>query len=164
MALNDTRTESRTTRGRGRLYDDVLDTIGDTPCIRINKLAPEHVRLYVKAEFFNPVASVKDRLAVSIIEEAERRGALEPGQTVIEATSGNTGMAAAYIGNLLGYKVLLCMSEIQSLERRKVLQALGAELVLTPAAVGTKGAKEKAMELHESMPGSFLLFVVEIAR
>ena len=85
--------EARTTDGRGRLYDSVMDTIGDTPCIRINTLAPDHVRLYVKAEFFNPAASVKDRLAVSIIEEAEQSGALKPGQTVVEATSGNTGIS-----------------------------------------------------------------------
>ena len=88
MTSNIARTESRTTDGRGQLYDSVLDTIGNTPCIRINNLAPDNVRLYVKAEFFNPAASVKDRLAVSIIEEAERSGALKPGQTVVEATSG----------------------------------------------------------------------------
>lgn len=81
---------ARTTKGRGKLYESILDTIGDTPCIRVNNLAPEGVRLYVKAEFFNPAASVKDRLAVSIIEEAERAGDLKPGQTVVEATSGNT--------------------------------------------------------------------------
>ena len=87
----------RTTEGRGRLYDSVVDTIGDTPCIRVNRLAPKHVRLYVKAEFFNPAASVKDRLAISIIEEAERSGALKPGQTVVEATSGNTGIGLAMV-------------------------------------------------------------------
>jgi cysteine synthase A len=86
----------RTTEGRGRLYDSVMDTIGNTPCIRINSLAPDHVRIYVKAEFFNPAASVKDRLAVSIIEEAERIGALEPGQRVFEATSGNTSIGSRW--------------------------------------------------------------------
>jgi len=83
---------SRRTDGRGRLYDSVVDTIGNTPCMRLNRIAPKHVRLYVKAEFFNPAGSVKDRLAISIIEQAERSGALKPGQTVVEATSGNTGI------------------------------------------------------------------------
>ena len=88
---------SRTTAGRGRLYDSIVDTIGDTPTIRINRLAPPGVTMYVKAEFFNPAASVKDRLAISIIEEAERRGELRPGQTVVEATSGNTGIGLAMV-------------------------------------------------------------------
>jgi cysteine synthase A len=88
---------TRTTDGRGRLYDSIVDTVGDTPCIRINHLAPEHVTIYVKAEFFNPAASVKDRLALGIIEAAERSGALKPGQTVVEATSGNTGIGLAMV-------------------------------------------------------------------
>ena len=95
-----TKPASRTTTGRGRLYDSVVDTIGDTPCIRINHLAPEGVRVYVKAEYFNPAASVKDRLAISIIEEAERRGDLKPGQTVVEATSGNTGIGLAMVASM----------------------------------------------------------------
>ena len=89
--------ESRTTEGRGRLYDGVIETVGDTPCIRVNAIAPSGVTIYVKAEFFNPAASVKDRLAVSIIEEAEQSGALKPGQTVVEATSGNTGIGLAMV-------------------------------------------------------------------
>ena len=87
----------RSTQGRGALYDSILDTIGDTPCVRVKKLVPDHVRLYVKAEFFNPAGSVKDRLAISIIEEAERSGQLKPGQTVVEATSGNTGVGLAMV-------------------------------------------------------------------
>src|SRR5215208_3352472 len=98
-----TSSDSRTTRGRGRLYESVVDTIGDTPCIRVNNLAPAHVRVYVKAEFFNPAGSVKDRLAISIIEEAERRGDLTPGQTVVEATSGNTGIGLAMVCAAKGY-------------------------------------------------------------
>jgi cysteine synthase len=94
---------SRTTGGRGRLYESVVDTIGDTPCIRVNNLVPEHIRVYVKAEFFNPAGSVKDRLAISIIEEAERRGDLKPGQTVVEATSGNTGIGLAMVCAAKGY-------------------------------------------------------------
>ena len=90
-------TESRTTTGRGERYDSILDTIGNTPAVRLNKIAPEHVNLYVKAEFFNPASSIKDRLAISIIEEAERSGALKPGQTVVEATSGNTGIGLAMV-------------------------------------------------------------------
>jgi len=99
MATNN----SRTTNGRGRLYQSVVDTIGDTPCIRVNHLAPKHVQLYVKAEYFNPASSVKDRLAISIIEEAERRGDLKPGQTVVEATSGNTGIGLAMVCAAKGY-------------------------------------------------------------
>jgi cysteine synthase A len=105
---------SRTTEGRGKLFDSVLDTIGNTPCIRINNLAPDHVRLYVKAEFFNPMASVKDRLAISIIEEAERSGALKPGQTVIEATSGNTGIGLAMVCAAKGYPLVVTMAALQN--------------------------------------------------
>ena len=125
--------DGRTTDGRGRLYDSILDTIGDTPCVRINRLAPEHVRLYVKAEFFNPAASVKDRLAVSIIEEAERSGALKPGQTVVEATSGNTGIGLAMVCAAKGYPLVVTMADSFSIERRKLMRFLGAKVVLTPA-------------------------------
>ena len=126
--------EPRTTNGRGRLYDNVMDTIGDTPCIRINALAPDHVRLYVKAEYFNPAASVKDRLAVSIIEEAERSGALTPGQTVVEATSGNTGIGLAMVCAAKGYPLVVTMADSFSIERRKLMRFLGARVVLTPRA------------------------------
>ena len=110
--------EPRTTAGRGRRYESVVDTIGDTPCIRVNSLAPEHVNLYVKAEFFNPAASVKDRLAISIIEEAERNGTLQPGQTVVEATSGNTGIGLAMVCAAKGYPLVISMADSFSIERR----------------------------------------------
>lgn len=146
----DRRGQSRTTEGRGRLYDSVLDTIGNTPSIRINTLAPEHVRLYVKAEFFNPAASVKDRLAVSIIEEAERSGALKPGQTVVEATSGNTGIGLAMVCAAKGYPLVVTMADSFSIERRKLMRFLGAKVVLTPRAAKGYGMYQKAKELAEA--------------
>jgi cysteine synthase A len=142
--------ESRTTEGRGRLYDDVTDTIGNTPCIRINALAPEGVRLYVKAEFFNPAASVKDRLAISIIEEAERSGQLKPGQTVVEATSGNTGIGLAMVCAAKGYPLVVTMADSFSIERRKLMRFLGAKVVLTPRAAKGMGMYQKAVELAEA--------------
>jgi len=141
---------ARTTEGRGRVYDSVLDTIGDTPCIRVNNLAPDHVDLYVKAEFFNPAASVKDRLAVSIIEEAERSGALSPGQTVVEATSGNTGIGLAMVCAAKGYPLVVTMAESFSIERRKLMRFLGARVVLTPRAEKGFGMYHKAKELADA--------------
>src|SRR5215212_3611056 len=141
---------SRTTRGRGRLYESVVDTIGDTPCIRVNNLAPEHVRVYVKAEFFNPAASVKDRLAISIIEAAERSGALKPGQTVVEATSGNTGIGLAMVCAQKGYPLVVTMADSFSVERRKLMRMLGAKVVLTPRAAKGFGMYRKAVELAEA--------------
>ncbi|MFK5978093.1 MAG: cysteine synthase A [Rhizobiaceae bacterium] len=141
---------SRTTDGRGQLYDSVLDTIGNTPCIRLNKMAPEGVRVYVKAEFFNPASSVKDRLAVSIIEEAERSGALKPGQTVVEATSGNTGIGLAMVCAAKGYPLVLTMAASFSVERRKLMRFLGAKVVLTPAEAKGFGMYQKAVELAEA--------------
>jgi len=124
-----------------------MDTIGNTPCIRINALAPEGVRVYVKAEFFNPAASVKDRLAVSIIEEAERSGELEPGQTVVEATSGNTGIGLAMVCAAKGYPLVVTMADSFSIERRKLMRFLGAKVVLTPRAAKGMGMYKKAVEL-----------------
>src|ERR1700739_837951 len=141
---------SRTTRGQGRLYDSVVDTIGNTPCIRLNRIAPKHVRLYVKAEFFNPAASVKDRLAVSIIEEAERRGDLKPGQTVVEATSGNTGIGLAMVCTAKGYPLVVTMADSFSIERRRLMRFLGAKVVLTPRAAKGFGMYQKAKELAEA--------------
>src|SRR3954471_13404003 len=141
---------ARTTRGRGRLYESVVDTIGDTPCIRVNNLAPEHVRLYVKAEFFNPASSVKDRLAISIIEEAERRGDLKPGQTVVEATSGNTGIGLALVCAAKGYPLVVTMADSFSIERRKLMRFLGAKVVLTPRAAKGLGMYQKAKELADA--------------
>jgi cysteine synthase A len=127
-----------------------MDTIGDTPCIRINRLAPDHVRLYVKAEFFNPAASVKDRLAVSIIEEAERSGELKPGQTVVEATSGNTGIGLAMVCAAKGYPLVVTMADSFSIERRKLMRFLGAKVVLTPREKKGYGMYRKAVELAEA--------------
>ncbi len=141
---------SRATQGLGRLYDSVVDTIGNTPSIRVNNLAPEHVELYVKAEYFNPAASVKDRLAISIIEEAERSGALKPGQTVVEATSGNTGIGLAMVCAAKGYPLVITMADSFSIERRKLMRFLGAKLVLTPRAEKGFGMYQKAKELAEA--------------
>ncbi|MFZ2099829.1 MAG: pyridoxal-phosphate dependent enzyme [Oricola sp.] len=139
----------RTTNGRGRLFDSVLDTIGDTPVIRINNLAPDGVRLYVKAEFFNPASSVKDRLAVNIIEAAEREGKLKPGQTVVEATSGNTGIGLAMVCAQMGYPLVVTMADSFSIERRRLMRMLGAKVILTPRAQKGFGMYQKAVELAE---------------
>ena len=141
---------SRTTKGRGQLYNSVVDTIGDTPCIRINRLAPKGVEIYVKAEFFNPAASVKDRLAISIIEEAEKRGDLKPGQTVIEATSGNTGIGLAMVCAAKGYPLVVTMADSFSIERRKLMRFLGAKVILTPRAAKGFGMYKKAKELADA--------------
>jgi len=141
---------SRITAGRGRLFDNVVDTIGDTPCIRVNHLAPDYVRLYVKAEFFNPAGSVKDRLAISIIEEAERRGDLKPGQTVVEATSGNTGIGLAMVCAAKGHPLVVTMADSFSIERRKLMRFLGARVVLTPRAEKGFGMYRKAKELADA--------------
>ena len=129
------------------IYDNILQTIGRTPIVRINRLAPEHVTMYVKCEFFNPMASVKDRLAIAIIEDAEKRGTLKPGQTVVEATSGNTGIALAMVCAAKGYPFVAVMVETFSVERRKIMRALGAKVILTPAAERGTGMVRKAEEL-----------------
>ena len=139
--------QTRTTEGRGRLYGSVLETVGNTPCIRINGLAPDHVRMYVKAEFFNPAGSVKDRLALNIIEAAERDGSLKPGQTVVEATSGNTGIGLAMVCAAKGYPLVVTMADSFSIERRKLMRFLGAQVVLTPRAAKGFGMYQKAKEL-----------------
>lgn len=141
---------SRTTDGCGRLYDSIVDTIGNTPCIRLNRIAPKHVRMYVKAEFFNPAGSIKDRLAISIIEEAERRGDLKPGQTVVEATSGNTGIGLAMVCAAKGYPLVVTMADSFSVERRRLMRFLGAKVVLTPRAAKGLGMYQKAKELAEA--------------
>jgi cysteine synthase A len=129
------------------IYDSILGTIGRTPVVRINRLAPKHVTLYAKCEFFNPLSSVKDRLAIAIIEDAERRGTLQPGQTVVEATSGNTGIALAMVCAAKGYPFVAVMVETFSIERRKIMRALGAKVILTPAAERGSGMVRKAAEL-----------------
>lgn len=131
------------------IYNNILETIGNTPIIKINNLAPDHVDMYVKAEYFNPLASVKDRLAHAIIADAEAKGLLKPGQTVVEATSGNTGIALAMVCAAKGHPFVAVMSETFSIERRKLMRALGAKVVLTPAAARGSGMVEKARQLSE---------------
>ena len=139
----------RTTKGRGMLYDSILDTVGDTPVVRINNLAPQGVQLYVKLETFNPAASVKDRLALNIIEAAERAGTLKPGQTVVEATSGNTGIGLAMVCAQKGYPLVVTMADSFSVERRRLMRMLGAKVVLTPRAQKGTGMYMKAVELAQ---------------
>ncbi len=129
------------------IYDSILGTIGRTPIVRINRLAPAHATVYVKCESFNPMSSVKDRLAIGIIEDAERSGALERGQTVVEATSGNTGIALAMVCAAKGYPFVAVMAESFSIERRKIMRMLGARVILTPAAERGSGMVRKAEEL-----------------
>src|SRR6195256_2033110 len=129
------------------IHDSILDTIGNTPVVRINHIAPAHVTMYVKCEAFNPASSVKDRLAIAIIEDAERRGTLKPGQTVVEATSGNTGIALAMVCAAKGYPVVATMAESFSIERRKIMRIMGAKVILTPAAERGSGMVRKAEEL-----------------
>ncbi|MBS0579224.1 MAG: cysteine synthase A [Proteobacteria bacterium] len=129
------------------IYDSILGTIGRTPVVRIQRLAPKGITMYAKCEFFNPLSSVKDRLAIAIIEDAERSGALKPGQTVVEATSGNTGIALAMVCAAKGYPFVALMTETFSIERRKVMRMLGAKVILTPAAERGTGMVRKAAEL-----------------
>ncbi len=131
------------------IYDSIIETIGATPVVRLNRLGPEHVTIYVKIEAFNPMASVKDRLAWGIIQDAERRGELRPGQTVVEATSGNTGIALAMVCAARGYPFVAIMAESFSVERRKLMKALGAKVILTPAAERATGMVRLAEELAE---------------
>jgi cysteine synthase A len=137
-------------RSLGKRYGSILETIGNTPVVRINKLAPSHVNLFVKVEAFNPLGSVKDRLALGVIEDAERTGKLKPGQTVIEATSGNTGIGLAMVCAQKGYPLVVTMAETFSVERRRLMRFLGAKVVLTPAAGRGSGMVAKAVELAET--------------
>ena len=131
------------------IYNNILETIGNTPVVRLNRMGPDHVELYVKVESFNPMASVKDRLAFAIINDAERRGVLAPGQTVVEATSGNTGIALAMVCAAKGHPFVATMADSFSIERRKVMRGLGAKVILTPAAERGSGMVKKAEELAE---------------
>src|SRR5882672_10848357 len=131
-------------------FANILETVGNTPVVKINKLAPAGVDLYVKIEAFNPLGSVKDRLALGIIEDAERTGALKPGQTVIEATSGNTGIGLAMVCAAKGYPLVLTMAESFSVERRKLMRFLGAKVVITPAAERAVGMINKTIELAKA--------------
>ena len=131
------------------IYDSILDTIGNTPVVKLNRIAPKNVTIYVKVEAFNPLGSVKDRLALAIIRDAENRGVLEPGQTVVEATSGNTGIALSMVCAARGYPFVATMVETFSIERRKIMRALGAKVILTPAAERGTGMVRLAEALAE---------------
>src|SRR5512135_307620 len=131
------------------IYENILGTIGNTPVVRINHLAPAGATMYVKCEAFNPLSSVKDRMAIGIIEDAERRGTLRPGQTVVEATSGNTGIALAMVCAARGYPFVAIMADSFSVERRQVMRAYGAKVILTPGAERGTGMVKKAAELAE---------------
>src|SRR5476649_43276 len=134
----------------GRTYQSVVETIGNTPVVRINRLAPLGVNLFVKIEAFNPLGSVKDRLALGVIEAAEKSGQLKPGQTVIEATSGNTGIGLAMVCVQKGYPLVVTMAETFSVERRRLMRFLGAKVVLTPAAERGMGMVNKTIELAKT--------------
>jgi len=145
---------------RGHIYDSILDTIGNTPLVGLPhlqaELGPDAARILVKCEFFNPLASVKDRIGFAMIEGAERAGKITPGKSVlVEPTSGNTGIALAFVAAAKGYKLILTMPESMSIERRKMLSYLGAELILTPAEKGMKGAIDKAAEILAETEGAF---------
>jgi len=148
------------TKGRGKVYDSIVDTVGDTPLVRLNKLPKESgcvATIYAKLEFFNPLASVKDRLALGMIEAAETSGKLTKDTVLVEPTSGNTGIALAFIAAARGYRLILTMPESMSMERRKMLKLLGAELELTPAAGGMKAAIARAEEIVASTPKGLML-------
>ncbi len=141
----------------GKIYDSITELIGNTPLVRLKRIVPEDAaEVVVKLESFNPLSSVKDRIAISMIEEAERAGELGPGSTIVEATSGNTGIGLAFVAAAKGYKCAIFMPDSMSGERRKLLQALGAELVLTPAPLGIKEAQKRAGEYAEKTPGAWL--------
>ncbi|MBB4287497.1 cysteine synthase A [Roseospira goensis] len=145
---------------RGRVYDSITDTVGATPLVRLKRFAAAHdakADIIGKCEFFNPLASVKDRIGVSMIEAAEADGRLKPGATLVEPTSGNTGIALAFVCAAKGYRLILTMPESMSVERRKMLKLLGAELDLTPPEKGMNGAVTRAQELVESIPGAVML-------
>ena len=145
--------------GRGRIYGSITETIGDTPLVRLDRLAARlgvKAKLVAKLEFFNPIASVKDRIGAAMIDALEEDGLLKPGGTLIEPTSGNTGIALAFVAAERGYRLILVMPDSMSVERRKMLALLGAELELTPAALGMKGAIARAEELKASIPGAII--------
>ena len=145
--------------GRGRIYGSITETIGNTPLVRLNRLPKERgidAEILVKLEFFNPISSVKDRIGVSMIEAMEAAGKIDPGATLIEPTSGNTGIALAFVAAARGYRLILVMPETMSVERRKMLAYLGAELELTPGPQGMKGAIARAEELLREIPGSII--------
>ena len=137
-----------------KIYNSITELIGNTPIIKLNNIVPEGAAdVYVKLEAFNPGSSVKDRIALAMIEDAEKKGLIKPGDTIVEATSGNTGIGLSWVGSAKGYKVVIVMPESMSIERRKIIQAYGAELVLTPGSEGMKGALAKAQEIAKERQG-----------
>ncbi|MEQ9518242.1 MAG: cysteine synthase A [Parvibaculum sp.] len=145
--------------GRGRIYNNITETVGNTPLVRLNRLAKERgvkADILLKLEFFNPLASVKDRIGVAMIEDLEKRGLITPDTVIVEPTSGNTGIALAFVCAAKGYRLILCMPESMSMERRKMLALLGAELDLTPADQGMKGAVARAEELVTTFPNAVI--------
>jgi cysteine synthase len=152
--------EAGVMRGRGRIYDSILETIGDTPLVRVRKLSAEagcRAELLAKCEFFNPLSSVKDRIGLAMVLAAEKEGRIAPGATLVEPTSGNTGIALAFVCAARGYRLILTMPESMSIERRKMLALLGAEIVLTPAARGMPGAVARAEQVVAETPGAIML-------
>ena len=146
-------------QGRGRIYDSIVDLVGDTPLVRLPRLSAElkpKGEVLAKLEFFNPLSSVKDRIGAAMIESLEQRGILKPGGTLVEPTSGNTGIALAFVAASKGYPLILVMPESMSMERRKMLAILGARLELTPAEKGMRGAVQRAQELLAEIPGSVM--------
>lgn len=157
--MADTPAELPRTSGRGKIYGSITETIGDTPLVALDRLCAERgvaARILLKLEFFNPIASVKDRIGVAMIEALEAKGLVRPGATLIEPTSGNTGIALAFVAAARGYRLILVMPETMSIERRKMLAFLGAELELTPGPLGMKGAVARANELREEIPGAII--------
>jgi cysteine synthase len=160
--MNDQPTTAATaaTKSRGRIYESILDTIGETPLVRLSKFAAEagiHADLLGKCEFFNPLSSVKDRIGLAMVQAAEEDGRIDPGATLVEPTSGNTGIALAFVCAARGYRLILTMPESMSVERRKMLALLGAEIVLTPAARGMPGAVARAEQIVAETPGAIML-------
>ena len=139
------------------IYNSLVELIGKTPVLKVSGFEGQQADILLKLEYFNPGGSVKDRIALAMIDDAEKKGVLKPGATIIEPTSGNTGVGLAWVGAAKGYKVVLTMPETMSQERRNLLKAYGAELVLTPGAAGMKGAIEKALELRDAIPGAVIL-------
>src|SRR6266404_9002364 len=141
----------------GRIYDSIIDTIGGTPLVRLNRLIPkDHATVTVKCEFFNPLSSVKDRIGAAMIEAGERAGKIDKETVIVEPTSGNSGIALAFVCAAKGYKLILTMPESMSIERRRLLKALGAEVVLTPAAEGMRGSIQKAEQILAEHKKSFM--------
>ena len=152
-------TGGRKVEARGRIFDSIVDTIGGTPLVRLSRLAAAHgvgAEIVAKLEFFNPLGSVKDRIGVAMIEALEAAGAIKPGGTIVEPTSGNTGIALAFVCAAKGYRLILVMPESMSIERRKMLNLMGAELILTPAEKGMKGALERAEQIIAETPDSVM--------